>query len=412
MRMAAEILLLAGSLQAADWISLKSGDIELVSDAPERIARQSLYRLAQVRGVLTTRESPNPLRMFLFASSRDYRETAPAFNTSGFYQSGQERDYIATHAGASSLPRVVMHEYVHFALHHGSRPAWLEEGVAEYYSNLEFKKGDFVRFGVPIPENVALLEREQWLTAEQMAEPRHDGLFYAQSWALVHMLIEAPRIPDRVTDQMLRDLRGYFRRMRPRTIKIVPTPSPSLSVEPVSPLKSLLLRADLALATQHHMLARSLYTEASRQFPDSSGAATGLAMLASLDGDRDAARSHLLRALALNQEDANAWFQFALLEGDDTALRKAAELNPNLGEAQLLLGVHATDDGDLDRAIEYLESAVELLPRKSSAWYSLAFAQQKNGDDAATITSLNRALRTATSPEDTAMANALLESLR
>lgn len=411
MRKAIAICLLAGSLQAADWISLRSGDIELVSDAPERTARQSLARLAQIREILTERQSPNPLRVFLFASAQDYRATAPVVNTSGFYQSGLEQDYIATYSGAASLPRVVIHEYVHFALHHGSRPAWLEEGVAEYYSNVEFK-GDAARFGVPIPENVALLEREQWLAAEQMAEPRHDGLFYAQSWALVHMLIEAPRVPDRVSEQMLRDLRGYFRHMRPRTIKIVPTASPSVTVERVSPLNALLLRAELALATQHHKLARSLYTEASRQFPDSSGAATGLAMLANLNGDRDAARSHLLRALALNQENAEAWFQLALLEGDDTALRKAAKLNPNLGEAQLLLGVHATDDGDLDSAIEYLENAVDLLPRKSPAWYSLAFAQQKNGDEAAAIVSLYRALRTATTMEQTAMAEALIESLR
>lgn len=385
MRMAAAIFLLANSIQGADWISLKSADIEVVSDAGEKAARQTLDRLLQIQRLLQARGNPAPvpLKVFLFSSARDYRATAPEPNTSGFYQSGFEGDSIATYTGATSLPRVVMHEYAHFAMHGKTpRPAWLEEGLAEYSSNASFER-DSVRVGAPIPEHLDRLARETWLTAEQMEEPRQDLLFYAQSWALVHMLRQRPgELPDHVTPQMLTELHSYVRSIRAVTIKLPPLETTSPVLERILPLNVLLMRAELALETQHADLARALYEEVSRKYPDSPEVAAALA------------------------------FQKALLEDDQDALEKAAALNPKLGEAQLLLGEHATDRGDLESAIQYLERAVDLLPRKSNAWYALGYAQQKRGDAEAARMSLERAARTATTPEQTAMARALLESLR
>lgn len=385
MRMAAAIFLLASSIQGADWISLKSADIEVVSDAGEKAARQTLDRLLQIQRLLQARGNPAPvpLKVFLFSSARDYRATAPEPNTSGFYQSGFEGDSIATYVGAPALPRVVMHEYAHFAMHERTpRPAWLEEGLAEYSSNASFGR-DSVRVGAPIPEHLDRLARETWLTPEQMQEPRQDLLFYAQSWALVHMLRQRPgELPDHVTPQMLTELHSYVRSIRAVTIKLPPLETTSPILERILPLNVLLMRAELALETQHADLARALYEEVSRKYPDSPEVAAALA------------------------------FQKALLEDDQDALEKAAALNPKLGEAQLLLGERATDRGDLELAIQYLERAVDLLPRKSNAWYALGFAQQKRGDSVAARVSLDEALRKAKTPEQTAMARALLESLR
>jgi Flp pilus assembly protein TadD len=86
-------------------------------------------------------------------------------------------------------------------------------------------------------------------------------------------------------------------------------------------------------------------------------------------------------------------------------------LDPNLAEAQVLLGVRATDLGDLDKALEHLEHATRLMPRKSYAWHSLGYAQQKHGDLTGVRISLEHALQTATSPEQGQMAATLLGSL-
>ena len=77
----------------------------------------------------------------------------------------------------------------------------------------------------------------------------------------------------------------------------------------------------------------------------------------------------------------------------------------------MLLGVHATDDGDFGAALTHLREAVRLMPLKSYAWYSLGFAQVKAGQTEDAKSSLLRALHTATSPEQTKMAEVLLSSL-
>jgi Flp pilus assembly protein TadD len=287
-----------------------------------------------------------------------------------------------------------------------TRSAWLAEGLAEFYSNFDAKQ-----LGAPIPEHLATLEKP-WLTAEQLNEPRElDQRFYALSWALVHMLRREAQFPERVTPRMLAELPAYLRTLRATPVNVSPAALVA-PVERVSALNSLLLRGDLALRSQKRDLARSLFEQAERDFPNSSAAETGLGALAFADGDHAVARAHLRHAMLLNDRDALAWFQWALMENDRAALEKAAQLNPNLAEAQVLLGVRATDEGDLDTALRHLEQATRLMPRKSYAWYSLGYAQQKRGDAVAARRSLDQALQTATSPEQRAMAATLLDSLR
>ena len=72
------------------WIRLRAANLEILSDAGERSARQALDRLEHIRQVIPAAESRGPLelRVFLFASERDYRAYAPNPATGGFYQSG------------------------------------------------------------------------------------------------------------------------------------------------------------------------------------------------------------------------------------------------------------------------------------------------------------------------------------
>jgi tetratricopeptide (TPR) repeat protein len=233
-----------------------------------------------------------------------------------------------------------------------------------------------------------LLKKSKRLTAEELAQvPREDPMFYAQSWARV------------------REMKGDV------TVPTPPVADLHLVTEPISLLESQLLRGQLALRTGHLPVAREKYSQAQRENPDSAEVTAGLAALAEAEGDRELAKTLFEKALALDDRDAAAWFQYSVITGDEEALRKAAELDPNLGEAQLLLGIHATDDNRIDEALDHLDRATQLLLRKSYAWYSLAFAQQKADETTAALHSVERALATATTPEQTAMAQTLLTLL-
>ena len=404
------VLFFASAVHAADWIVLRGAGVELVSDASEKPARQALQSLAEIQSLLPSTPGPDavPLRIFLFAKESEYRAYAPDKTVSGFYQSGTERDYIVMHAGGG-MPRVVSHEYIHFVTHQRGqiRPAWLEEGLAEFYSNFDGRQ-----IGAPIPEHLKLLEKP-WLTADEMNRPSRnlDQMFYAQSWALVHMLRREAQFPDRITPQMLVELRPYVKAMKATPVKLPATATPIAPVEQVDTLSALLLRADLALHSQKPELAKMLYTQAAREFPNSSAAATGLATVTFAEGSHDRALAQLKHALELNDRDALAWFELALMDNDQAALERAVQLGPNLADAQVLLGVRATDIGDLDTALVLLERATRLMPRKSYAWYSLGYAQQKGGDTAGAHISLEHALQTATSREQREMAGTLLDSL-
>jgi tetratricopeptide (TPR) repeat protein len=439
---------------AADWIRLSAPDVEIATDAGERAARQVLDRLDQIRRAVPGASGParRALRLIVFASDREFRTFAPDSASSGFYRGGPERDYAAL-AGAAGFTRVVAHEYVHFLLHQQPRtlPGWLEEGLAEFYSNAAVDRGR-ARLGAAIEEHATLLRRGAWLDAGELRSPpaadeneRRGSLYYAQSWALVHMLRLAPAyrggvdrlialldagqdepeafqaVFGRTLETALAELKNYAAAgFRTVTVEAPPAPERAApALERLDELQALLLRGELALAAGRRDTAKLLFERAARGYPEAARAVAGLGALALAEGDRAAARAHLERAASLDAADGGIWFQYALIEQESGAgldrvtelLHRAVALNPDLGEARLLLGVRATDAGDLETALVHLRAAARLLPRRSYVWHALAFAELKRGDTAAAAVSARQALRTAVNPQQERMARALLETL-
>jgi tetratricopeptide (TPR) repeat protein len=196
--------------------------------------------------------------------------------------------------------------------------------------------------------------------------------------------------------------------------------SPSAAIDkPVagrlSALDADLLRADLAVQCHKLEIARLLLQEAN---PESSAVQAGLGTMALAEGKIREARAHLERAVQLEPRHAPAWFQMALLEQDEGAgsarvgelLERVAGLDGDFAEAHVLLGIRATDAGDLQKALVHLRQAVRVLPRRSYIWNALAYAEQKAGDRFAAIGSARQAIRTATTAEQVRMAETLIEA--
>jgi len=455
MRAALCLVLAAGvPCCAADWIRLRTPDIEMVSDAGERSARDTLTRLTRIRDLFPAGRG-EPLRIFLFSAEKDFREYAPGPVADGFYQTGPERDYIVLRSGATPA-RVIVHEYIHLLLNHGTAPLplWFEEGTAEFYSNLEFSGGRSL-VGRSIAEHVATLDSAKWLNAAELAgvtrtsriydERARAGIFYAQSWALVHLLNLSTeyrqgmaRFADllasgadgeaafeeafgRSMDRALADLRGYLHKARGATVGgSTPTRPAPVEMTRIADTEAAMLRADLALRTSHSEVARRWFLQIAREVPGTAPAETALAFLAMIEDDRLSARTHIEKALAVDGSDAALWFEFAMLERESGAARErvdellgtAASRNPDFAEARFLLGVHATDDGRYAEAIAHLRVAVRVLPRQSSFWHALAFALERAGQQAEAAEAAARAVRTAATIEEERMGRTLLDSLK
>ena len=224
---AALALLVAAQAAAAKdtWTSVRSQNFFLVGNASEKEIRQVATRLEQFRDVfkrLFTQvnfSSPVPTTVVVFKSHAAYKPFKPVADgktvaVAGYFQPGDDVNYITltTERGAESPYSVIYHEYVHLlvnnSLGRGAAPAWFNEGLAEYYRTFAVEDDRKVHLGKFVDEHLYLLRQQRMLPLAQLLavdhhsleRNRHDvrGLFYAQSWALVHYLIlgnEGRRLP-------------------------------------------------------------------------------------------------------------------------------------------------------------------------------------------------------------------------
>ena len=447
------VVLTCAPLSHADWLRLESPDAQLYTDAGERAGREALNRLAQLRELFVSKAPGLAApRVFLFSSERDFRAIADGTRTAGFYRKGQGWELIALSAGEEAL-RVMTHEYVHLLLARAPAdthrfPAWLEEGLAEFYSPIEIRSGR-ATVGALLPAHRGVLAKARWLSPAELANARHpeeasrDGVFYAQSWALAHMLnlgeeyrAGFPAFAERLAggagveealaasfgktfERMISDLRRYLDKMKPVQVDAEAVGRAEIKSSRLTALEASLLRAEVALRTEHPEVARGLLGEAQRANPGSAAVLAGLGMLAMFDNDRGKAREYLERATAAGG-DASVWFEYALFERESGAsaervkalLEEAAKRDPGHTEARFLLGVRATDAGELEAAVRHLSEAVRAEPRRSSFWHALAFVLDRLGRRTEAATAAQRAVRTASTPEEQAMADALAVSLR
>ncbi len=406
-----------------------------------------LDRFAQIRRVFSVIGGDSPaLRVFVFRSAKEFRAFADAANTAGFYQQGLDRDYIVLY-GASGFTRTAAHEYIHLILDRGDPlPRWFEEGTAEVYSNLDFQGRQMV-VGAPVPQYLALLASAPWLDAAQLRNARNwqtadsklSSMFYAESWALAHMLNLAPGWRDRMPafaetlsrgrddplafreafgktmEQAVAELPGYLPNLRGVTLDAPPPSAPApVEVSAVAPLEAAMARAELALAVDHAAQARGYFLDAAQAAPRTPGAEAALGLLALAENRREQARSRLERAIEMGSRDAAIYFQLAMLERDagqrprsNQLLRRAIALNPNLGEAQFLLGSEAMDRQDWETAVGYLQAAARALPRKSYIWTALALTQTRLGLEMDARISAARAYHTAQNEQEQQAAEAL-----
>src|SRR5262249_9866661 len=139
--------------------------------------------------------------IFAFRSAAEYARYRKDDTADAFYFGAPGRDYIVMPLRVAEDYRTAAHEYVHAAIHGAGLklPLWLAEGIAEVFSTVVFQNGQ-ATVGNPNPGRMQALQHAGWLPIDEitrLAEPpssRKDrnAMFYAESWALTHMLMFAP----------------------------------------------------------------------------------------------------------------------------------------------------------------------------------------------------------------------------
>lgn len=447
------------------WYRFQAGAWELHTDAGERRGEELLRRIVESDAALGAvapelaaggAAPGRPVRVMLFRSGRDFAPFRRGEAHRGLYLAGIERDWILLPDSGGETERAARHELVHLRLRRaGARPpAWLEEGLADYYSTLE-PGGGRIRLGRAPAAHARLLRNGDWLDAARLSGFRPEearggetGLFYAQSWALVRWmmlegggaarvaamlaLLDAGRSRQAAFEETYgMPLEAALGRARQLMARLAPDAAPdvraatatphgiSIAREPAPPPLPDLLRAEALLDAGQQREAERLAQETAQRHPGSAAAETLLGALALRKDGFEEARAHLERAIALGGAGARTHFEYAMLVRDtqgpaalvEQSLRQAVASDPQFAEAWLVLGNWLLRQGRAGEAAPCLEKAAALDPQRSAAWEAWGRALLESGDRQRAREAAQRALATAVSGEQGEMARALLRDI-
>jgi len=191
------------------WLRYESTNFELYSHQKDRESRAILHDLELLRAVFLehfkfVERDRLDVTVFSFSRESHMKAYSPKYEgrtkeIGGLYIARPDRAVIMLGpAGSSEEARqVVFHEYIHhlFKSVGMSPPLWFNEGMAELMSAVKLEKEKVV-FGQPLVGRLAGLQQGRLIPLGELfaAGPgskyyqskEHAGLFYAQSWALLH----------------------------------------------------------------------------------------------------------------------------------------------------------------------------------------------------------------------------------
>ena len=211
----ASAVLPAPGASASRWMRIDTPNFVVIGDADEKTLRSIAIRFEGfregLRRVLSTeaRSTAVPMVVIVFRSDQGFRPFKPTYRGEivevwGWFSPGNEIDFVSLTAEATEwTERGLSHEYAHAVLDNvvPGLPLWLNEGLAEYYSTFEQRRnGREAVVGRAIDGHLRRLRRTGLLPFERLFDvdqtsplynegQRQRSVFYAQSWALVHMLL-------------------------------------------------------------------------------------------------------------------------------------------------------------------------------------------------------------------------------
>jgi Flp pilus assembly protein TadD len=412
------------------------------------LKRLETARLFFERTGWASRDLKRPLSILAFGSGKEfdsYRINAGAF---AFYQRTREGDFVVMRSLEPEHYTVAVHEYTHFIVEHSGLklPLWLNEGLADFYSTLECRKAQVV-VGIPPPGREDSLHNRGWIDWATLAavdqrspyyrQPDKMLAFYAQSWAMVHVLALDPAYSGKFqsflaamsstanaddafsatyhkTFQQLgheveEDVRA--KRLEPLILDIDVRPGdmPAAAVADSSQQAELAL-ADVQAANPNAVEeAKVRLAVLAAKYPDDPRSEESLGFLAMRSGSKSDAEQHFARAVKAHSKDPEVLFGLAHLElarggSSDEAidlLQRAIAADDSHYNARLELGFAAAKSKRFDVAVAALSKISE--PKAEHAYaisYTLAYCFSELHQNNRARTYAEQALKRAGSPDD------------
>jgi Flp pilus assembly protein TadD len=198
------------------WIRVSSGHFSVVTDADEKNGHDVVVRFEQMRSVfgqLLSKSRINmsePVDIIALRSDEDYSKVVPSRQgkaiAAGFFLPGEDRNYFVLNLSKEDSWRAVSREFAEVFLNYNYPPtqAWFDEGFVDYFSSLRLDNKQAQIGGDPA-SFTELLNASTWLVIPELfathpdasaKEGSHHTLFYAQSWIVMHYLLDQSKLPE------------------------------------------------------------------------------------------------------------------------------------------------------------------------------------------------------------------------
>jgi tetratricopeptide (TPR) repeat protein len=463
---------LASAKDEPKWLEVHTAHFSVITDAGDRRGREVALRMEQMRaifGQLLLKDKlkmPVPITVVAFKSDKQYALVAPAKQglAAGFYVPGWDRIYIALNLFEADSWRSIAHPLAHYLLNYNYPPAagWFDEGLAEYFGSIQIGRQvdiggdpelapewhedifDEMRRDPNVPQSLTqLVSSPVWLSMVDLFTMKHDGsgtregthntLYYAQSWMVVHYLLNKNKLPDAgkyfdlvqnqkmpvekamvqafdmSPSQMEDAVKTYFKSLSGLGIALDQSKKPTADpVEIPQPdhlpvpfgvddigmasnfLKDEEVRAvigDLmARIPEHRDQALRDLEQLAKDPKDNEAAHRGLAADDIRQKKFDAAADELDQATELNPRDPWIWYYRSALKYQKAQatrqemqglanmmqdLRAVTDWYTQLADAYNMLGMARVEGGGINSALEAQRQAVALAPRNVEYQFNL-----------------------------------------
>ena len=207
-----------------NWIEIKSPHYTIYSNAGEHDGRRVAAQFEEIRALFEQSfprlrvDFGKPTIVYVLKDENSLKLLMPTYGQNknsvklaGLYQLSNDRNFAVVRAdvtGTGTNPYHVMyHEWAHglFRLNYRGLPMWLDEGLAEYWGGSDIDNNEG-RVGLADPAQLRVLRQNAFLPIATLVSidasspiyntKDHAGMFYAESWAIVHYFSLAPEVRD------------------------------------------------------------------------------------------------------------------------------------------------------------------------------------------------------------------------
>jgi tetratricopeptide (TPR) repeat protein len=371
------------------WTQITSNHFSLITDANEKEGRHTLDQLERMRWVFgkffpnLNADNAIPINVLAVKNGKTFDGLLPPdklgknqLQLAGLFMRSSDKNYILLRLGTNEEHpyATVYHEYTHqqIAAGHLQLPLWLNEGMAEFMQNTEFRDKDVV-VGEASRKDVLYLRQNSLIplpvlfkvdsSSPYYHEEQKGSVFYAESWALTHYLmindhanhnatisryahlVDNGADPVAAAQQCFGDLkllenalRAYIDHGQYMALALSSAAAPidesNFRARTLSPADAEAAQADLMANNQRTDEARALDVTVLKEDANNVQAHETMGFIASRDGHFDEARKWYGEAIKLGSQNFLAYYNAASFsmgtdnEEAETDLRAAIRFNP------------------------------------------------------------------------------------